>query len=438
MNTPTDDHATPYIQSFNLSVQHDLSAGLTLEMSYIGNKGTKLFDKQNINEPRIFDNQVLEAFNVTRAGGSHPLFDRMLAGLVIPGVPGRVGENNLSGSEAFRRWASTRTFLANGSVAQFAAFLNSSNQGGQPGNLLRRAGLPENFIMMSPQFSQAQWWGTSRNSTYHSLQTQLTKRVSQGLSGQFTYTWSKALGYASGGDTAATTIDPRNRSRDKGRLGFDHTHAFAAHGTWELPFGAGRTLLSGAGTLLNRIVGGWQISTIYGYTSGDPLTITSSVRTVGSSSNLSLPNIVGAFPKDTGDVKVQSGFVEYFEGLSSRLAPTTGLFGSDPNNLAQFSTNRNIVDAAGNVLLTNPQPGEIGTLGSRWIDGPGQMSFDISLAKRMQITEAASFTFRVDAIDALNTPQWSNPNTDVNNVNFGRITSASGSRKITLSARIDF
>src|SRR5206468_8566743 len=54
MNTPTDDHATPYIQSFNLSVQRELKRGLNLEVSYIGNKGTKLFDKQNLNEPNIF------------------------------------------------------------------------------------------------------------------------------------------------------------------------------------------------------------------------------------------------------------------------------------------------------------------------------------------------------------------------------------------------
>ena len=34
-------------------------------------------------------------------------------------------------------------------------------------------------------------------------------------------------------------------------------------------------------------------------------------------------------------------------------APTAGAFGSDPNNLASFSTNREVVDGSGNVLLTD-------------------------------------------------------------------------------------
>ena len=437
MNTPTDDHATPYVQSFNFSLQHDLSAGMTLEVSYIGNKGTKLFDKQNLNEPEIFANGVLDAFNVTRAGGNAPLFDRILNGLAIPGV-GTVNGSSLTGSQAFRRWASTRGFLANGSVAQFASFLNTSSQGGKPGNLLRRAGLSEAFIVPSPQFSNAQLWGTARNSTYHSLQTQLTKRFSQGVTGQFTYTWSKALGDSVNNETGANTIDPRNRSLNKGRLSFDYRHRFNAHGTWELPFGPGRSMLAGAPSWIHRIVEGWQLSTIYTYSSGEPLNITSSIRTVGSASNLSLPDIVGAVPKDLGGVVVQNGFVEYFEGISSQRAPTTGIFGSDPNNLASFSTNRNVVDSSGNVLLTNPQPGKVGTFGTRWVEGPGQMGLDLSLAKRIQLGERTSFALRVDAIDVMNAPQWGNPNVNINSADFGRITSASGNRSVTMSARVDF
>jgi hypothetical protein len=114
------------------------------------------------------------------------------------------------------------------------------------------------------------------------------------------------------------------------------------------------------------------------------------------------------------------------------------LFGSDPNNLASFLTNRNVVDGSGQVLLTNPQPGSVGTLGTRWLEGPGQMGFDVSLAKRVRISERTTFTLRADAIDALNTPQWGNPNVNINSADFGRITSASGSRTMTLSARVDF
>jgi hypothetical protein len=85
------------------------------------------------------------------------------------------------------------------------------------------------------------------------------------------------------------------------------------------------------------------------------------------------------------------------------------------------------VDSSGNVLLTAPQLGKVGTLGTRWIEGPGALGLDLSLAKRFQIREGTSFTLRIDAIDALNTPQWNNPNVDINSNNFGRIRALAAS-----------
>ena len=107
------------------------------------------------------------------------------------------------------------------------------------------------------------------------------------------------------------------------------------------------------------------------------------VRTVGAASNLSLPNVVGNFPKSLGQVHVTENFVEYFQGLSTRTPATAGLFGSDPNNLRSFFTNLDVVDSSGNVLLRNAEPGKVGTLGARWIQGPGQFGLDMSLAKRI-------------------------------------------------------
>ena len=62
----------------------------------------------------------------------------------------------------------------------------------------------------------------------------------------------------------------------------------------------------------------------------------------------------------------------------------------------------------------------------------------MALSKRIQIAEKKTFTIRADAINILNTPQWGDPNTDINSANFGRITNASGERTFTINARIDF
>ena len=81
-----DNRPTPYVQTFNFSLQHELKPQMTLEVSYVGTKGTHLYHNRELNETNIFENGFLDAFNVTRAGGTAPLFDQMLSGLNVPGA----------------------------------------------------------------------------------------------------------------------------------------------------------------------------------------------------------------------------------------------------------------------------------------------------------------------------------------------------------------
>ena len=102
------------------------------------------------------------------------------------------------------------------------------------------------------------------------------------------------------------------------------------------------------------------------------------------------------------------------------------------------------------MLLANAQPGKVGTLGLRYLEGPSHFLLNLGLSKRTQIREKASFTIRADIINALNHPQWGDPNVDVNSASFGRIicsvTTSPGTcsagqttaRTITINARIDF
>jgi hypothetical protein len=149
---------------------------------------------------------------------------------------------------------------------------------------------------------------------------------------------------------------------------------------------------------------------------------------------------VGALPQNVGKVRVRDGFVEYFEGLSTRRAPLPN-FGGNATLPGRF-TNQVVVDQAGNIIFQNPEPGTTGNTSSLLpsIEGPARLGFDLALSKRIQIREGMSFTLRIDAINALNTPQWANPNTDINSANFGRITDARGgtTRTITVNARVDF
>jgi hypothetical protein len=63
---------------------------------------------------------------------------------------------------------------------------------------------------------------------------------------------------------------------------------------------------------------------------------------------------------------------------------------------------------------------------------------DVALNKKFVVSEGKTFSIRADAVNILNTPVWGNPNTAINNNNFGKITTAGGARTVTISARIDF
>src|SRR3989454_12806467 len=130
----------PYIQSFNFGIQRQLASNLTLDVAYVGTKGTRLYGGIQLDTTEIFKNNFLQAFNITRAGGDARLFDDMLRGLNIPGA-GVVNGTTLTGSAAVGTFTSTRTVIANGSICQPAGFLERSNKvTGKGGGFLRKAG----------------------------------------------------------------------------------------------------------------------------------------------------------------------------------------------------------------------------------------------------------------------------------------------------------
>src|SRR5262249_20582605 len=141
----------------------------------------------------IFESGILDAFRVTQQGGNAPLFDRMLLGFFFQGL-GTVNGRTVTGSQALRFYDGTRGFFANNDVAGLASFINFVDVEGERGFLLRYAGLPENQIVVNPQFSGAFFTGNFSNSTYHSFQMDVNKRFSKGWTLESNYTWSRSLG----------------------------------------------------------------------------------------------------------------------------------------------------------------------------------------------------------------------------------------------------
>ena len=442
-----DDWKTPYVQSFNLSIQRQLTNSITFDIGWVGNHASHLQLNQNINDVNVQTNGLLEAFNAVRAGQNNvPLMDQIFNGVNFAGV-GVVGQNGLSAAQALRRSTTTNAFISNGNVGGFANFINTNQtlapgaNAGKPGGLLLNAGLPQNFIVVSPQYGQVNLVDQIGGSTYHSLQTHVSKRFSQGLSGQVSYTFSKALGLADG----ANIRDPRNLALNKGVLSSDRTNVIASNGSYDLPFGRNRLLFKNAPGWADRIIGGWQLSSIAQWQSGAPLQfIYPTGQNVGTLYNNPGANAANTYdqvgPAPQGQLVKGNNYVTFFPTLTTQRAPLPS-FGGDVSLPGVF-TNQIVVDSSGKTVFQNADPGRVGNMTSYAanVRGPGMLTFNAALTKSIRITEGTSFTLRIDAVNVLNKPQWGNPNVNVNGATFGRITTVVGNqqRLITLNARIDF
>jgi hypothetical protein len=438
------NYVSPYVQTFTMGVTRSLPANLILDVKYLGTRGVKLHSTINYNEPDFRKNGLLQALTVTRAGGNAPLFDQMFNGLNFGAGIGVVGQS-VSGSEALRRHTSFRADIANGNFRAVANTLNTANIGvtipaGQTiaGASLRSSGLfPENFITANPQFGVMEMRDNSDSSNYHSLQTQLTMRPRNGITYQASWTWSRATGVApptgDGGGTVAAYRDFMNRHADYTVASFQRVHNFRGYATFELPFGPGRLIGSGTTGVLARVIEGWQLGSIFDFSTGAPLNVvaTTTINRTGT------PDIIGDFPRK-GEVAWGDPFGNYFSQPLYRV--TDPACAGVAANLSQFCSNTAIAtDSAGqNIILRNAEPGGLGSLGLYPLYGPGSWSFDANLQKKVRIAESRSVAIRLDARNIFNHPTPGNPNLNINTGTFGQITTKTGNRTLAGQIRLEF
>src|ERR1051326_3510221 len=168
--------------------------------------------------------------------------------------------------------------------------------------------------------------------------------------------------------------------------------------------GKGKAILN-KGRIADYIVGGWSINTVSIYQSGFPLQISPATNfnsRFGYASQR--PNATGVSPITSGS-------------LGQRL--------NNYINPAAFSTAPQFT---------------FGNLG-RTIDmrGPGQANWDMSVFKNFVFKENFKAQFRVEALNAMNTPLFYGPNVSFGSSSFGKITTqANFSRQLQMALRLSF
>jgi hypothetical protein len=247
-----------------------------------------------------------------------------------------------------------------------------------------------------PEFGEINHFVQDRSSQHYSMQLSLNRRYAAGFTVRANYTLADLQGTIGGPELAPyfhPDLDEIVDTLRYGRLADMRRHRFVTSWVYDIP--GPQEGVAGA------VVGGWQVTGIYQWQSGQPITIESGRDNAGW-------------------------------GLGSNRAIKTGQpfeppAGSDETvwfNRAAFAVNPN---------------GTFGeTLRGEYF-GPSRQTVDLGLFKNFRFTTDMNVQFRAEFFNLLNTVNFNNPGTYVSSAStFGRINSAQDPRIMQFGLKFVF
>lgn len=244
-------------------------------------------------------------------------------------------------------------------------------------------------------------------SSYNGLQLHFEHRFTHGLTTTASYTWSHTTDDSVsplGNESNQIFIDPATRSPllkfNKGNSYQDQRHVFTFSNLYVLPIGRGQEYFTHIPKLLDYAVGGWQTNMIALLNTGTPFDVIDSHETPTDFADVAAPPVI-----------THSVTKPYFS-TSSFVAPP---------------------EAGG--VYTRP-----GTARRGILHGPGNKIVNFALQKNFPITERVNTEFRTEAFNVFNTPQFSNPDGNLNDGNYGLISGLqyNSVRQIQFALRVTF
>ncbi len=287
---------------------------------------------------------------------------------------------------------------------------------------------PANYTTsIIPLYSQVNWVQSGAIQKMNAMDASVNRQFTKGLTLQLGYTLTKDLSddadpNTGGGDgEISSPSNPYNRKADYGNVYYVPRHRFVGTVVWNIPYGAGMRFGSNAPRPVTEILGGWEVSNITIFQSGNFLTPTyDGILADGSQQNIRQNLGVSLRPDCVGDWHVaHPSAKEWF-------------------NPAAFAP---------------PALGQYGTCGTGLIQGPGLWNVNLAVHKSFQLPRGATLRIDANMMNAFNHPNLANPSTDLDSGYMGQIfgtnggglnagnptvVSADGERHIWVGARVDF
>lgn len=457
-----------YVQSWNLSLQRELSKNTVVDFRYTGNHGTDLWREENLNEINTLNNGYAAQFraaqnNLAIARGGNVNNNTNILNFGNQGLPGQVAIPLITTALGASTCgavgcsdATTAGYLQLGQAGSAASAIATNTT--RMGNLTA-AGYPANLFQVNPLGGGAADILTNNGSSYfNAFQIEVRHRLANGftINGSYQFAKNEADGATSSSYDTSTPTTLRNQKLDRLVTPFDIRHAIKFNWIYELPFGPGKAFNPGS-SVARRLVGGWQISGVVRLQSGTPIELSglSTFNGTGAATGVVLHNVtLSQLQSDVGIYKTgyqgpNGGIIYYLPPPSS--TSTAGLNSSNNTNLiynTQAAYNENGLTPAQvdpNAPYISPAPA--GQLGYEdFIYLPWQRHFDLELQKNTKITERVTLQIAASALDVLNLTNFL-PGSNTTSSTFGQVTTAyrdisgtvdPGARIIEFKVRLNF
>jgi len=274
------------------------------------------------------------------------------------------------------------------------------------------------LLMPYPEYSTIGEVTNPSHAQYDSVVAKAQKRLAAGITFLSSFTWSKNRDneFGNGTSNAFNTFSgstppsqPQNYydlNSEWSLASVDTPMRFTATWSYALPFGKGKHFWNNNNRLLDYLIGGWQVNGTAIYQTGFPLFVFQQ----------NLNSVIG-----TGEQRPNA----------------TGIRAAEPGSVEQ-----RIYGYINPAAFSQAPSFTFGNL-SRSIDyrGPGMGNWDASVFKDFKVKERFNGQFRAEALNAFNSPQFANPNTQYapNSSSFGKITyQANLPRQLQLGVRLSF
>ena len=244
-------------------------------------------------------------------------------------------------------------------------------------------------------------------SNYNAMWAVLGKNMSNGLEFNTNFEWTKSLDLNSLGSQGGLTLpDSTNPQENFGLSDFDVRLHFAGTAVYNLPFHG------------NRLVSGFQLSSIFQYQTGNPVNITAGSSSFNGVTGLPRPTQIGRVVRSMRQLPGVANITLFQSaglGYGGTICDVTNV--TSTCALEIQGTQASATATTAPTVYTG-----LGSMQRNAFTGPGYADLDMSGEKDTKLREGLTFNLRVDAFDVLNHPNFGQPSGNVQSATFGQIT----------------